>query len=65
MTADEWNARYPIGTRVWLTLADGQGKETCTLTPAQTWGGLDHVSVAGLSGFVLLSWVAPRDPHIT
>lgn len=59
MTTDEWNTRHPIGTRVRLTLADGETRETRTLTVAQTWGGLDHVCVAGITGYVLLSWVEP------
>jgi hypothetical protein len=61
MTTDEWNARYPIGTRVRLTLADGETRDTRTLTAAQTWGGLDHVCVAGVTGYVLLSWVEPAN----
>jgi hypothetical protein len=61
MDANEWNARHPVGTRVRVTLANGKVLQARTLGPAQRWGGLDHVQVAGTSGFVLLSWVAPLD----
>jgi len=60
MLAVEWNRTYPTGTLVEVTLADGRIVNTRTLGLAKTWGGLDHVEVAGISGYVLLSWVAPR-----
>ena len=59
--ATQWNAGHAIGTRVRVTLANGKVLRTRTLGPAQRWGGLDHVQVAGTSGFVLLSWVAPDE----
>lgn len=64
MTAEEWNRQHPIGTRVRITLADGRSRDTRTLSPAQTWGGLDHIQVGGITGFVLLSWVLPREADV-
>jgi hypothetical protein len=60
MSASEWNDHHPIGTLVEVTLSDGRTLNTRTLGRALTWAGLDHVEVAGLTGYVLLSWVRPR-----
>ena len=60
MLAVEWNRDYPTGTLVEVTLADGRTINTRTLGQAKAWGGLDHVEVAGITGYVLLSWVTPR-----
>jgi hypothetical protein len=60
MDAIEWNQRWPVGTRVRLTKADGQVLRTLTVSAAQRWGGLDHVAVGGMSGFVMLSWCEPE-----
>lgn len=60
MSVDEWNHGHPTGTLVEVTLTDGRTINTRTLGKAKTWGGLDHVEVAGISGFVLLSWVRRR-----
>jgi hypothetical protein len=60
MRAMDWNRVHPTGTLVEVTLADGRAIKTRTLGPARTWGGMDHVEVAGIRGYVLLSWVAPR-----
>ena len=57
MSAQQWNERHPVGTRVIVTLANGHTLQTRTVSPARSWGGLDHVEVAGLAGFVLLGWV--------
>lgn len=64
MTAQEWNQRYPVGTRVELTLAGGEQRMTRTLGPAQTWGGLDHIQVGGIGGFVLLSRLVPAEAKV-
>lgn len=61
MSANEWNNAYPIGTLVQATLADGRTLNTRTLGRARAWAGLDHVEVAGITGYVLLAWVAPRN----
>lgn len=62
MDAIEWNRRWPVGTRVRLTKADGEVLRTRTVSPAQRWGGVDHVAVGGISGYVLLSWCDPEEP---
>ena len=64
ISLEEWNSQHPIGTRVRITLADGQCRDTRTLSLAQTWGGLDHIQVGGIAGFVLLSWVLPREADV-
>ena len=61
MLAVEWNLFYPTGTLVEVTLADGRTNNTRTLGQAKPWGGLDHVEVAGITGYVLLYWVTPRN----
>jgi len=61
MQAQEWNDRYPIGSAVVVRLANGHALRTTTIARAQCWGGLNHIQVEGLSGFVLLSWVSPDD----
>ena len=60
MTADEFNRRYPVGTRVryWPGDTTGPGVESRTRTPAWTIG--DHtpvVSVEGYSGGIALTHI--------
>ena len=58
MTAAEWNAAHPLGTKVVLKLANGKRCVTRTASIAATWGGLDHVRVESIAtGYVLLSWI--------
>lgn len=57
--AKHWNEMHSVGIRVQVTLADGKAIQTRTVSPAQTRVGLDHVQVAGIAGYVLLSWVEP------
>ena len=56
MDANQWNERWPVGARIQVTKADGTLFYTRTASRAERWGGLDHVAVAGMSGYVLLSW---------
>ncbi|MER6103644.1 hypothetical protein ABT115_15300 [Streptomyces sp. NPDC001832] len=62
MTADEWNARYPVGTPV-LAYPDTREDEpldTVTRTPAWTLGhGAAVVSVEGAGGGICLTHVDP------
>jgi hypothetical protein len=62
MDARRWNERYPAGTAVQVRLADGRQLTTRTEGPAASWGGLDHVPVEGIRGYILLSWVRPAAP---
>ncbi len=59
MHAQNWNDEYRIGSRVDVRLANGQKFCTRTTGLARCWGGLDHIQVAGMTGFVLLTWVRP------
>ncbi|MFE5090642.1 hypothetical protein ACFRCI_09605 [Streptomyces sp. NPDC056638] len=62
MTADEWNARYPVGTPVvaYPGSRDGRHLDTVTRTPAWTLGhGAAVVSVEGESGGICLTHVDP------
>lgn len=62
MTADEWNARYPVGTPVtaYPVTRDDEGLTTVTRTPAWTLGhGAAVVSVDGYAGGICLTHVDP------
>lgn len=59
MTAEEWNASYPIGTEILLTLNNGVQKAARTVGAAVRYGGIDHIQVDALTGYVLLAWVKP------
>ncbi|MGW3164781.1 hypothetical protein ACWC9Q_18295 [Streptomyces sp. NPDC001142] len=62
MTADEWNARYPVGTPVlaYPDTRDDEPLDTVTRTPAWTLGhGAAVVSVEGESGGICLTHVDP------
>lgn len=62
MTADEWNARYPVGTPVtaFPVTRDDEGLTTVTRTPAWTLGhGAAVVSVDGYAGGICLTHVDP------
>lgn len=60
MDSQRWNAKYPVGTTVILSLANGKRLPTRTRSRAERWGGLDHVAVEAIqSGYVLLSWCWP------
>ena len=61
MKAADWNERRPVGTQVPVTLTNGKSLSTRTIGPPCTWGGVDHVPVAGLNGYVLLCGVVARD----
>lgn len=58
MNAQEWNSKFPTGTHVSLTLANGEIVWTRTASAAETWGGMSHVKVEAISqGYVPLDWV--------
>ena len=60
MTANDWNARYPIGTKVVLTLVNGNQHVTHTTSAAEHIGSHDFIRVGQiLVGLVLLEWVRP------
>jgi hypothetical protein len=57
LTAEEWNERYPVGTRVFYRPVWGErdGRESTTRTPAWTLGhGEPVVSIEGQAGGVAL-----------
>lgn len=60
--ADEFNARHPVGTavRYWTFERKGEGKISCTRTPAEVLSGHTAVVwVKGEPGCVALSHVEP------
>lgn len=62
MTADEWNARYPIGTPIvaYPVTRDDEGLTTVTRSRAWTLGhGSPVVSVEGYGGGICLTHVDP------
>ncbi|MFB6813064.1 hypothetical protein ACFCV8_00755 [Streptomyces sp. NPDC056347] len=62
MTADEWNARHPVGTPVlaYPGTRDAEPLDTVTRTPAWTLGhGAAVVSVEGEAGGICLTHVDP------
>ncbi|MCW8219443.1 hypothetical protein H5I60_23185 [Streptomyces griseolus] len=62
MTADEWNARYPVGTPVtaYPVTRDDEALTTVTRSRAWTLGhGAAVVSVEGYSGGICLTHVDP------
>lgn len=62
MTADEWNARYPVGTWVefWPGSRSGVGFTSTTRSPAWPLGdGTPVVSIDGVSGDIWLAHVQP------
>lgn len=64
-TADEWNARYPVGTPVtaYPGSRDDAPLTTTTRTPAWTLGhGAAVVSVDGYSGGICLTHIDPTVP---
>jgi hypothetical protein len=65
MTADEWNARYPVGTPVhaYPGSRDDAPLTTTTRTPAWTLGhGAAVVSVDGVTGGICLTHIDPTTP---
>lgn len=56
MTAAEWNAAYPVGTRVAVTLANGDVLTTNTASDAERIGDHDMLRLEGSEGYWLLSW---------
>lgn len=62
LTAEEWNATWPIGTRVSVTLVDGNVNWTRTKAAAIHVGEYDFIEVDGMLGLVLLDWCAPLEP---
>jgi hypothetical protein len=60
MTAEEWNTRFPKGTRVILTLSDDSKMETRTRSQAWNLGhGVPVVLIDGKTGGWELSRLAP------
>lgn len=49
-SAEQWNAQHPRGTRVILTLRDGETLSAETATYAQQWGDIALVTLAGVEG---------------
>lgn len=56
MTAAEWNACYPAGTQVSLTLADGEIVWARTKSEAARVGQYEMIEIEGFSGLMLLDW---------
>lgn len=63
MTAAEWNAAYPPGTRVRVLLANGEVLTTRTASIAGRVGDHDMLQLEGRVGFYLLSWCAALEPR--
>lgn len=60
MDGPEWNRRYPPGTPVIVTLANGKRIRTETTSEAVRVGQFDMVKVAAIQpGSVLLTWCWP------
>jgi hypothetical protein len=60
MDATAWNAKYPVGTLVIVTLANRRRRVARTIGSAQHIGQHDFVQVDQIQpGFVLLSWCWP------
>jgi hypothetical protein len=60
MTADDFNALYPVGTpvRYWPAFRRGDGRQSVTRTPAWLLGGhTPCVSVEGYPGGIALTHV--------
>lgn len=67
MTADQWNANYPIGTPVfaWPGARDEAPLATRTRASAWTLGhGEPVVSVQGYAGGISLDHIEPRESEI-
>jgi hypothetical protein len=65
MEATAWNARYPVGTRVIVTKANGQRVLTRTCGAAVRVGQFAMIEVEAIQpGLTLLSWCWPvrREP---
>jgi hypothetical protein len=57
MTAEQWNEKYPVGTKVFYhpIIDEPEGRETKTRSEAWTLGhGAAVVKIEGLAGGVLL-----------
>jgi hypothetical protein len=49
-SAERWNAEHSIGTRVSVTLRNGETLSAETATHAQQWGDFALVTLAGIEG---------------
>jgi hypothetical protein len=49
-SAEQWNATYPKGTRVSLSMRNGETLSVETATPAQQWGEFALVTLVGVEG---------------
>ena len=47
-SAEQWNARHPLGTRVSVILRNGETITAETATHAQQWGELALVTLGGV-----------------
>jgi hypothetical protein len=57
-TVDAWNAKYPVGTKVVVTLDSGERKETVTRSEAEVLSGHSAVIwIEGIRGCYLLDRV--------
>lgn len=60
MTGAEWNRRYPVGTPIILTLADGKRVPTRTRSAATMVGSFYMIEVEYIErGTVPLTWCWP------
>lgn len=59
LTAAEWNAQYPKGTHVSLTLADSEIVWARTKSAAARAGQYEMIEIEGFSGLMLLAWCRP------
>lgn len=59
MTAEEWNARYPVGTpvRYWSGVMEGPGVESVTRSEAWYCSGAPVVAVKGKAGGISLTHI--------
>jgi len=60
MDAPAWNARYPVGTWIIITLANRQRRLTRSSSAAVHIGHHDFIQVEAIqTGYVLLRWCWP------
>lgn len=71
--ADEWNRRYPVGTRVQLpfnpeeapTLTTGTARVVLEPALRQYGYGWAKIPLAGFPGLVDIAWIRPATPEVT
>lgn len=65
MNATEWNAAHAPGTRVVVTLANGDSLTTRTASEAVRVGQHDMLMLEGHVGYYLLTWCQALEPSAT